>query len=88
MKIHSEFFTHIIKAVKGVKDFMFIQKKNLESTLFFQGSINCDQLEKIVREEINKNLKTNIFQLNVIKSDNLDLTQSGKVRFCISHYKI
>ena len=36
MKIHSEFFTHIIKSIKEIKDFRFIQNENLESTLFFK----------------------------------------------------
>lgn len=87
MKIHSEFFTHIIKTINGVKDFRLVQNKNLESTLYFQGSIDCNKLEKIVKEEITKNLKINIFQIKAIKSSRLELSKSGKVKFCMSHYK-
>ena len=50
VEVHSEFFTHILKSIKGVMDFKIIQMKNLSIEIKYVSSNNLSISERFFQE--------------------------------------
>ena len=50
LEIHSEFFTHILKSIKGIINFKVIQKKNLAIEIKYVSLNNSDISESFFNE--------------------------------------
>ena len=81
VEVHSEFFTHILKSIKGVMDFKIIQMKNLSIEIKYVSSNNLSISERFFQEiykEFN-GIDKNIFSFKQVNE--ITKTIAGKAKW-------
>ena len=81
VEVHSEFFTHILKSIKGVMDFKIIQMKNLSIEIKYVSSNNLSISERFFQEiykEFNC-IDKNIFSFKQVNE--ITKTIAGKAKW-------
>jgi phenylacetate-CoA ligase len=81
LEIHSEFFTHILKSIKGIINFKVIQKKNLAIEIKYVSLNNSDISESFFNEICKEFNSVDKNTFSFTKVDDIPKTIAGKTKW-------